>query len=100
MAVTTEAVHAAVEDAGEHDERVRRLHPVGEGQQQRDGHRRADAGQDPDGGAHGDADERDEQARRRQNIAEPVEQAGQVVDHNIPWSIPAGRLTPSPIANP
>ena len=31
---------------------------------------------------------------------ETVEQVAQIVDHRIPCSIPAGRATPSPIANP
>ena len=57
------AIHAAVIDAGEHDERPARIHLEGDRQEQGDRERRADAGQDPDGGAEEDADQREQQLR-------------------------------------
>jgi hypothetical protein len=53
------AVHAAVEDAGEQDERLLDGQAVGEWQQQRDRHGGADTGQH----AHGRADEHAEGGR-------------------------------------
>ena len=50
------AVHAAVVDAGEHDERRGRLEAERHRQQQRHGHGRADARQDADEGAEEHAD--------------------------------------------
>jgi hypothetical protein len=44
-------IHAAVVDAGEHDESAGRFKDGGHRKQQRHGHGRADAGQDADGGA-------------------------------------------------
>ena len=49
-------IHGAVVDAGEHDERAGRVEAGGGRQQQRDGQRRADAGQHADGGAEGHAE--------------------------------------------
>ena len=64
------AVHAAVVDAGEHDERCRRIERVGDRQQQRDRQRGADAGQHADRRAQRDAGERPEQVLRRQRDRE------------------------------
>ena len=58
------AIHAAVVDAGEHDQRARRIELEGDRQQQRDGQRRADAGQHADRGAEQHADQRVEQVDR------------------------------------
>ncbi len=66
------AVHAAVVDAGEHDQRGGRVELVGDRQQQRDGQRRADAGQHADRGAERDADQRVEQVHRLQRAGEAV----------------------------
>src|SRR5690606_41742622 len=52
------AVHAAVVDAGEHDEARDRVELEGHGQEQRHGQRRSDAGQDADDGAQRDAQDR------------------------------------------
>ena len=56
----------AVIDAREHDQRPRRVKPVGHRQQQRHGQRRADAGQHADGGAKRHADQRVKQDHRVQ----------------------------------
>ena len=85
------AVHAAVVDAGEHDERAGRLQGVGDRQQQRDGHGRADAGQHADGGAEEDADQGVEQVRRGQRGGEPVHQGGPDVHQSIPSRMPGGQ---------
>jgi len=52
------AVHAAVVDAGEQDQRAGRVETEGDRQQQRDGQRGTDAGQHTDRGAKGDTDQR------------------------------------------
>ena len=51
------AIHRAVIDAGEQDEGGRRIDLVGDRQQQRDGQRRAEAGQHADRRAERDADD-------------------------------------------
>ena len=66
------AVHAAVVDAGEHDERGGRVELVGHRQQQRDGKRRADAGKHAHGSAEGDADQRVEEVDRLDRAGEAV----------------------------
>ena len=58
------AIHAAVVDAGEHDQRAGRVELVGDRQEQRDGQRRPDAGQHADRGAERHADQRVEQVHR------------------------------------
>ena len=88
------AVHAAVEDAGEEDERLLGSQPVGDRQQQRHGHGRPDAGEHPDGRADGDPEQRDQQVHRRDDVGEAAEECGEVVHQRIPCRMPAGRLTP------
>ena len=58
------AIHAAVIDAREHDDRAARIELEGDRQQQCDRQRRADARQHPDGGAEQHADEREQQVHR------------------------------------
>src|SRR5690606_26399775 len=86
------AVHAAVVDAGEHDQRVRRLEPERDRQEQRDGERGADAGQHADGGADRDADQRPQQVRRGQRGGEALHEERDAV-HQNPHG-PAGRVSP------
>jgi hypothetical protein len=69
------AIHAAVVDAGEHDEGARRLDVVGDREQQRHGHRRADARQHTHGRAEHDADTGVQQIHRGQRGGEAVHQA-------------------------
>jgi hypothetical protein len=93
------AIHAAVIDAGEHDQRAGRVELVGHGQQQRHGQRRADAGQHADGGAQRHADQRIEQVHRLGAVARPCISKSK----SFPWlrspedqmfsSGPAGRLS-------
>ncbi len=66
------AIHAAVVDAGEHDQRAGRIELEGDRQQQRDGQRRADAGQHADRGAEQHADQREQQVHRLQRDGEAV----------------------------
>ena len=70
------AVHAAVVDAGEHDERRGRIERVGDRQQQRDGQRGADARQHADRGPERHAGERPQQVLRRQRDGEAVREVG------------------------
>ncbi len=69
------AIHAAVVDAGEHDERAGRIELEGDRQQQRDGERRPDAGQHADRGAEQHADQREQQVHRLQRDGEALERA-------------------------
>ena len=94
------AVHAAVEDAAEQDQRLLDGQPVGDRQQQGHRHGRADAGEHPDGRAHDDPEQREEEVHRRDDVGEAAEQCGEVVHQRIPSRMPAGRLTPRPIAKP
>ena len=84
------AVHAAVVDAGEHDQRAGRVELVGDRQQQRDGQRRPDAGQHADGGAERDADQRVEQVDRLQRAGEAVARGAR----RCPWRVPRQRNQP------
>jgi hypothetical protein len=43
--------------------------------------------------------EGDEEVHRGDDVGEAAEQAVDVVHHRIPCRMPAGRLTPRPIAN-
>ena len=58
------AIHAAVIDSGEHDQRAAGIELVGHRQQQRDRERGTDAGQHAHGGAEEHADQRIEQVHR------------------------------------
>ena len=71
------AVHAAVVDAGEHDERAGGIELEGDRQQQRDGERRADAGQHADRGAEQHADQREQQVHRLQRDGEALGERGE-----------------------
>jgi hypothetical protein len=93
------AVHAAVVDAGEHDERARRAQPVGERQQERHRHRRADAGKHPHGGPQDHADDGVEEVDRRDRGCEAAKQLSERLHYRIPSRTPAGRGIPSPSAN-
>ena len=90
------AVHAAVVDAGEHDEGLRRLERVGDGEQQRDRHGRADARQHADGRAEQHAEEGVEQVDRRQRRGEALDEGVDAVHQRIPFSSPTGSLIPRP----
>ena len=90
------AVHAAVVDAGEHDEGRDRLEAVGHGQQQRHRHGRADARQDADEGAEEHADDGVEQVLRGEDGREAVHEQAEVLHQSTPSRIPAGRMTPRP----
>ena len=85
------AVHAAVVDAGEHDERLGRLEAVGHRQQQRDRHRRADAGQHADEGAEQHADGGVHQVLGRERGLEAVQQQVEGVHQRIPSRIAGGQ---------
>src|SRR6266542_3486472 len=87
------AVHRAVVDAGEHDERSDRIVQVEcDGQQQRDGQGGPDARQDPDQRADRDADRGEQQVLRAQDRREPVHEVAQ---HVHSGTTPAGRLMSS-----
>ena len=75
------AVHRAVVDAAEHDERADGIEGERDRQQQRDGQRRADAGQHADGGAERDAGEAPTAGAARERVGEPVPSSLQRVDH-------------------
>src|SRR3546814_13817466 len=68
-----------VVDAGEHDERGRRLERVGRRQQQRNGERGADARENADEGAKSDADEGPDEIHGRYGDAEALEKSPQGV---------------------
>jgi hypothetical protein len=79
--VTTDAaVHAAVVDAGEHDEGAGGINVVGDRQQQRDRQRRADPGQHPDRGSEQHTDGAVQEVTRFQRRGETVEQVGDAAD--------------------
>ena len=68
------AVHAAVVDAGKHDERAGGIELEGDGKKQRHSQRRPDAGQNTDRGAEHYADQRIEQIHRLHRDGEALEQ--------------------------
>ena len=68
------AVHAAVVDAGEHDERAGRIELEGDRQEQGDRQRRSDAGQNADRGAEQHADQCVKQVHRLGRDGEALEQ--------------------------
>ena len=86
------AIHAAIVDAGEHDQRAAGVELVGHRQQQRDGQRRTDAGQHADRRAEEHADQRIEQVHRLQGDRHAMRQRGEGFDHSSRSSGPAGRL--------
>ena len=90
------AVHAAVVDAGEQDERLRRLEAEGDRQQQRDRHGRADARQHAHEGAQQDADGGEGEVLRREGVGHAVEEKLQSVHQRIPSRIPGGSGTSRP----
>ena len=90
------AVHAAVVDAGEHDERLRGLHAVGHRQQQRDRHRRADAGEDADEGAEQHADGGVHQVHRGEGGLEAVREQVEGLHQSTPSSTPGVSGMPRP----
>ena len=89
------AIHAAVIDAGEHDQRTAGIELVGHRQQQCDRQRRTDAGQHADRGAEEHADQRIEQVHRLQRHRHAMRQCGEGVDHSNRSSGPEGRLNVS-----
>jgi hypothetical protein len=68
------AVHAAVVDAGKHDERSGRIELEGDRKKQRHCQCRPDARQNTDGGAEHYADQRIEQIHRLHRDSEALEQ--------------------------
>ena len=72
------AVHRAVVDPAEHDERADRVEGERDRQQHRDGQRRADAWQHADGRAERDARERPAEVGKREGVAEAVASAWSV----------------------
>ena len=86
------AIHAAVIDAGEHDQRAAGIELVGDRQQQRDRQRRADAGQHADRGAEQHADQRIEQVHRLHGDRHAVRERGEGVHrHSSRSSGPGGQ---------
>src|SRR5690606_15117829 len=77
------AVHAAVVDAGEHDEARDRVELEGHGQEQRHGQRRSDAGQDADDGAQRDAQEGPQQVLPGERDGEAVEEGLERLDQRV-----------------
>ena len=75
------AIHRAVVDAPEHDERRRRLEAEGRRQQQRDGNGRTDAGQHSDSCTQHHADETKEQVHRRQRDGEALGEVSDQIGH-------------------
>jgi hypothetical protein len=73
------AVHRAVVDAGQHDDRRGGLHAVREGQEQRDGRRRPETGQHADDRPDEHADEDVQEVLRGRDDPEPVEEVVDVV---------------------
>ena len=70
------AIHAAVIDSGEHDQRAAGIELVGDRQQQRDRERRTDAGQHAHGGAEEHADQRIEQVHRLNGDSHAMRERG------------------------
>ena len=90
------AVHAAVEDAGEHDERRAGADVVGDRQQQCHRHRRADAGQHADRGPQQHADHRVQQVHRRRGLPEPLEQPVEIFHLEDPVQYACGQRDSEP----
>ena len=90
------AVHAAVEDAREHDERRAGADVVGDGQQQRHRHRRADTRQHADGGAQQHSDHGVQQVHRRGGFGEPLQQPVEVVHLQNPVQDACGQRDSEP----
>jgi hypothetical protein len=90
------AEHAAVVDAGEHDERGGGLQAVGDGQQQGDRHGRADAGQHADGRAEQHAQRRPQQVGRGEGRAEALDEGVEGIHgYSTSMSGPPGSGMPS-----
>ncbi len=81
------AVHGTVVDARQHDDRGRRRHGVGDGEQQRHGGHRADSRQHADERSHEDADEARHEVRRGEADRESEDQA---VEKIHPATTPRG----------
>ncbi len=90
------AVHAAIIDPREHDQRAAGIELVGHRQQQRDRERGTDAGQYADRGAEQHADQRIEQVHGLDGDGHAVSERCEGVHHYISLSSgPAGRLNVS-----
>ncbi len=89
------AIHAAVIDSGEHDQRAAGIELVGDRQQQCDRERRTDAGQHADGGAEEHADQRVEQVHRLHGDSHAMRERGESFHYSSLSRGPAGRLNVS-----
>ena len=89
------AIHAAVIDAGEHDQRAGRIELVGDGQKQRDGQGRSDAGQHADRSAEQNSDQREQKVMRLHRNQHALAERDECIHDQLSnRSIgPAGRLS-------
>ena len=92
------AIHAAVIDAGEHDQRAAGIELVGHRQQQRDGERGTDAGQHAHRGAEEHADQRIKQIHRLDGDGHAVGERGKRFHYISLSRGPAGRLSVSSLS--
>ena len=93
------AIHAAVIDSGEHDQRAAGIELVGHRQQQRDRERGTDAGQHADRGAEEHADQRIEQVHGLDGDGHAMRERGEGVHYSSLSRGPAGRLNVSSRSN-
>ena len=87
------AVHAAIVDAGEHDQRAGRIELVGDRQEKRHRERRTDTRQDADECAERDANQRVEQVDRLSGDRQPLEKEIKRI-HGVPLRRTAARVDP------